>query len=140
MTIPRRKYGNRKCEFEGITFDSRKERDRWIFLRDAQNRGEIEDLERQVTYELIPKITERVTVHLKTKDKEVDRFVQRPVTYTADFRYRFQGETVVEDVKASPKMLPPEYILREKLFRWKYGFKIRRIFSPGEPAGRQKGD
>ena len=48
----------------------------------------------------------------------------------ADFRYNKDGVVVVEDVKISPKMLPPEYILREKMFRYKFGFPIKRVYKP----------
>ena len=42
------KYNAKKVTHQGITFDSKRERDRWLVLCDMQKRGEIFDLERQV--------------------------------------------------------------------------------------------
>ena len=39
---------------------------------------------------------------------------------------------VVEDVKISNYLLPKDYILKEKLFRWKYGFSIKRVYKPND--------
>lgn len=124
------KYGNKRVEWHGISFDSKKEMQRYLALKDAQNKGIISELELQPTFELIPKITEKYIKRLKTKDKECERTVQLPCTYTADFRYNKDGVMVVEDVKISPKMLPPEYVLREKMFRYKFGFPIKRVYKP----------
>lgn len=126
----RRKYGNTKCELNGITFDSKKERDRYIFLKDAESKGVISQLELQPTFELIPKITEQIVKHLKTKDKIEEKFIQHPITYTADFSYVKDDVRVVEDVKASPKpyAIDEVFKLKEKLFRWKFGFSLRRIY------------
>ena len=125
----RPKYGNKKITIpSGEVFDSKREYQRWLVLKEAETKGIISDLEHQPTFELIPKITERYVKHLKTKDKECERVAQLPCTYTADFRYIKDGVAVVEDVKISPKMLPPEYILREKMFRYKFGFPIKRVY------------
>ena len=127
----RPKYGNKKITIpSGEVFDSKREYQRWLILKEAETKGIISDLERQPTFELIPKITEKYIKHLKTKDKECELVTQLPCTYTADFRYNKDGVVVVEDVKISPKMLPPEYILREKMFRYKFGFPIKRVYKP----------
>jgi indolepyruvate ferredoxin oxidoreductase beta subunit len=42
------------------------------------------------------------------------------------------GVMVVEDVKISDYLLPKDYILKEKLFRWKYGFSIKRVYKPND--------
>lgn len=128
------KYGNRKVEYEGMKFDSAREKDRYIFLAKAVERGEIRDLRRQVEYELIPALKEAQEVVLRTKTKIVERVVQRAVVYRADFVYIrvSDGIEVVEDIKISPALLPKEYILKEKLFRWRYGKAIRRVYKAGE--------
>lgn len=125
------KYHNHKVSLNGITFDSKKERDRYIFLKDAESNGIISELELQPTFELIPKITEQIVKHLKTKDKVEEKFIQHPITYTADFAYIKDGVKVVEDVKASPKpyAIDEVFKLKEKLFRWKFGFSLRRIYN-----------
>lgn len=128
------KYGNRKVEFRGDKYDSVRERDRHMFLLGEAAHGVIRDLRRQVEFELIPAITETVEVQLKTKTKQVERVVQRAITYRADFVYVrvSDGVQVVEDIKISPALLPKEYVLKEKMFRWRYGFSIRRVYKPTE--------
>lgn len=130
----RAKYGNRKVTFRGETFDSARERDRYIYLLGCEERGEIMSLRRQVSYELVPEITETVEVQLKTKVKNVERVVQRAVTYRADFEYMrcSDGVMVVEDVKICPALIPKEYVIKEKLFRWRFGFPIRRVYKATE--------
>ena len=128
------KYRNKKVVYEGISFDSKKEMKRYIILKNAQEEGIISDLMLQVKYELIPAVREKYIKHLKTKDKECERTLQLPITYTCDFQYTKNGETIVEDVKASPKSaaLDHVFLLKEKLFRWRYGFAIKRVYNAEE--------
>lgn len=129
-----KKYNNTKVEFDGIKFDSKKEMQRYLALKDAQEKGMISDLKLQVRFELIPAVKEEYVEHLKTKDRIKTRTLQLPITYTCDFLYIKDGETIVEDVKASPKIasLDKSFILKEKLFRWKFGFSIKRIYKPND--------
>lgn len=124
------KYKNKKVSFGNESFDSKKELNRYLVLKDAEKRGVICNLRRQVRYELIPSITEEYIEHLKTKDAIRVRTVQKAITYTADFVYEKDGKEIIEDVKASPKSssLDKSFVLKEKLFRWKYGFPIKRIY------------
>lgn len=131
--LKRAKYGNSKVEYKGEVFDSKRELQRYHVLCQAEADGLISDLERQPKFELIPAIKETYVKHLKTKDKMCERTVQLACSYTADFRYVKDGKVVVEDVKISPKLLPPEYILREKMFRAKFGFPIKRVYKANEP-------
>ena len=128
----KRKYNNRKVSYSGLVFDSAKERDRYIYLLGLEAENVIKGLERQIKFELIPAVRETYIKHLKTKDKELSRTLQRAITYTCDFRYIFQGKEVIEDVKASPKMIPNEYLLKEKIFFWKYGKRIKRVYEAKE--------
>lgn len=130
----RPKYGNTKCSVGSITFDSKKEMQRYLALKEAQKKGAISELTLQPTFELIPKITEKVIKRLKTKDKVEEKFIQHPITYTADFSYVKDGVKVVEDVKASPKpyAIDDVFKLKEKLFRWKFGFSLRRVYNANE--------
>lgn len=132
MRVNRPKYGNKKVTAFGITFDSKKEMQRYLVLKEAQDNGIISDLELQPQFELIPKVTETYVKHLKTKDKECERTVQLPITYKGDFRYVKDGVTVVEDVKASAYMLDPKFLIKEKLFRWKFGFSIKRVYKAND--------
>lgn len=126
------KYGNKKVEYDGYVFDSKKEKDRFVFLKEAEKKGVITNLQRQVKFELLPAIKERYIKQLKTKERECEKTVQLAVTYTADFAYNKDNKYIVEDVKSSPKMLDKVYVLKEKIFRWKYGYSIRRIYKPNE--------
>lgn len=127
------KYKNTKVVFDGEKFDSKKEMNRYIFLLNAQKEGLITNLTRQVKFELIPSIKKQEVIKLKTKDKVVERVVQLAITYTCDFMYYKDGEQVVEDVKPSLSFLPKEFVIKEKIFRWKYGFPIKKVVSPNEP-------
>ena len=48
------KYHNTKVTFGGITFDSKLEADRWAELTMLERLGAIQNLQRQVEYELRP--------------------------------------------------------------------------------------
>lgn len=122
----RSKYGNKKAKAGDLVFDSRKERDRYLKLSLLMKAGEISDLRRQVSYELIPAIYETVEKQMKTKTKMVRRCAQRAVHYVADFVYKDkEGNEVVEDVKGSAKMLTPEFCLKMKLMRHVHGIQIK---------------
>lgn len=127
-----KKYNNTKVEYDGIKFDSKKEMQRYIVLKDAENSGVISNLELQVKYELIPAVREEYIEHLKTKDKVKTRTLQLPITYTCDFQYLKNGVLIVEDVKASPKMLPKEFVLKEKMMFALKGIKIKKVYSAKE--------
>lgn len=81
------KYGNRKHEYQGMKFDSRRELDRWIQLVALQRAGQISELERQVVFLLAPPV--------------VIQGRKRPaLKYIADFVYTdSDGLTITEDVK-----------------------------------------
>lgn len=102
------KYHARKTTVDGITFDSRRESDRYLVLKGMEEDGSIEDLRRQVRYELVPAF-------------DVDGRHYRPVYYVADFVYRKDGREVVEDVKG---MRTDVYRLKSKLFARRYGMNI----------------
>lgn len=128
----RPKYGNKKVTFDGITFDSKREMQRYVVLKEAERKGEITDLELQPKFELVPKMTETYIKHLKTKDKECERTIQHPITYTADFGYTKDGERIIEDVKISPDVLPKELCLKVKLMRYVHGIAVRLVYKANE--------
>lgn len=127
------KYNNKKAEFDCITFDSTKEMKRYIVLKKAQEDGIISDLMLQVKFELIPAVREKYIKHLKTKDKECERTIQLPITYTCDFAYYKDGEYIVSDVKSSPKMLPKEYVLKKKILFALKGILIKEVYNANDP-------
>lgn len=103
------KYHAKKTVVDGMTFDSKREADRYLVLKSMEEDGAIEDLRRQVRYELIPAF-------------DVDGRHYRPVFYVADFVYVEDGKTVVEDVKG---MKTDVYRLKSKLFARRYGMSIK---------------
>lgn len=133
MIKKRPKYGNKKVEYQGKLFDSKREMQRYIVLKEAEEKGLISDLRTQITFELIPSITEEYVEHLKTKDKIKTRVLQRAVTYKADFVYVKNGEEIVEDVKVAKGLIPKEFVLKEKIFFWKYGKRIQLVFNANDP-------
>ena len=108
------KYGNKKVIVDGIAFDSKKEANRWCELKLMEKAGIISDLERQVEYELIP--SQRIN----------GKVVERACAYIADFRYKQNGEVIVEDTK-SPATRTKDYIIKRKLLLWRYGIRIKEV-------------
>jgi hypothetical protein len=132
MKQRRPKYGNSKVEYQGMSFDSKREMQRYIVLKEAEERGLISDLRTQVVFELVPSITEEHVKHLKTKDKIETRVAQRAILYKADFVYKKDGKEVIEDVKVAKGLIPKEFTLKEKLFFWRFGKKIKLVFKPND--------
>ena len=122
------KYHNSKVEYDGYVFDSKREMQAYIRLKDIQSKGLISGLEVHPKWELQPKLTETFVKHLKTKDKVCERVVQGNITYTADFAFDWHGERVVIDVKISKSLLPKEYALKKKMMRYVHGITITEVF------------
>ena len=106
------KYGNRKVERDGIEFDSIKECQRYCELKLMQRAGVISDLQLQVPFELIP--AQRID----------GKVVERAVTYKADFVYKKDGQTVVEDTKG---VRTKEYIMKRKMMLFFHGIRIVEV-------------
>lgn len=125
----RTKYGNRKVSVDGRVFDSRKEARYYLFLKDAERKGEISDLRMQVPYEIVPAIYEDEVVHLKTKDKIVKRCVQKAVHYVADFVYHDNatGREEVVDVKGGQATKTDVYRLKKKMMLAFNGIAITEV-------------
>lgn len=105
----RSKYHAKRTSVDGITFDSKREADRYLVLKSMEEDGTIEDLRRQVRYELVPAF-------------DMDGKHYRAVYYVADFVYRENGHEVIEDVKG---MKTDVYRLKNKLFARRYGKVIK---------------
>ena len=131
FNIPKKgnKYKNEKVEFDGIKFDSKRERDRYMVLKDAERRGVISELKCQPKFTLIPAQYHEEEKQLKTKVKMVKKCDFLAITYTGDFQYVKDGKTIVEDVKG---MVTPEYKLKEKMMAYFHHIIIRRIKKPNE--------
>lgn len=136
MTRSKQKYGNKKVTIDGIEFDSKKEGERYLVLKKAQEDGIISELTLQPKWEVLPAKKEivRVEKQLKTKVKviEKERTLMLPIHYTADFSYIKDGQMVVEDVKSTPKLLSRDVPLRLKLMKYFHGIDVRLVYNAND--------
>ena len=117
--VKKPKYRNRKAEYydpglkDTITFDSEKERNYYLILKDRERRGEIIDLNRQVEIEIQPGFI------LPSGEKI------RPITYRADFTYydNIDSSVHIIDVKGYKTEI---YKLKKKLLAYK-GYYIEEV-------------
>lgn len=122
------KYNNKKSTLDGITFDSRKEANRYRELKLLEKAGKISHLRLQVKFQLIPPqyetTAERYTKGPKKGQYKRGKLLERECAYIADFVYYdfLANELVVEDTKG---MRTKDYIIKRKLMLHKYGIKIR---------------
>ena len=105
------KYHARKVSVDGITFDSKKEARRWSELKLMESAGINTDLQRQVTFQLLP-------------SQKGEGRTERPVKYVADYVYQENGKTVVEDTKG---MKTKDYILKRKMMLFVHGITIKEV-------------
>lgn len=103
------KYHNEKMQYDGRTFDSKWEMERYCELKLLEKAGRIKDLKCQERFVLIEKSTEH-----------------RETAYVADFTYYENGKLVVEDCK-SKITKTSTYQIKKKLMFERYGIKIREI-------------
>ena len=118
-----RKFKNKKMITAEGVFDSKFEWEYWLELKERETRGEISNLQRQVSFELIPRQSAMVEVQLKTKTKLKEVFYEHPVFYIADFVYNEGEKRIIIDCKG---FSTPDYIIKRKLMRWK-GMPITEI-------------
>ena len=109
------KYGAKKTEINGIVFDSKKEAKRYLQLLDMVAIGQIDNLRRQVAYELIP-----------SQRDDAGHVVERACVYKADFVYtdKDTGTEIVEDTKG---VRTDAYIIKRKLMLEKYGIRVKEV-------------
>ena len=130
------KWHNTPCEYNGIKFDSHKERDRYIFLKSLQDKGVISELKCQPRFTICPEVYEEREVTYETKKLKVQKTVVKKVKianaryYYADFQYVFNGNTIVEDVKSDPKNLTDLYLTKKDLVRYFYRIEVIEIYNP----------
>lgn len=105
----RQKYGNQKTDYNGVTFDSKKELKKWQELQLLEKSGLISDLQRQVAFPLI------------VNGRHVGRF-------TADYTWIEDGQKVVADAKSAPTRKETAYRLRKRVFEAQYApLTIREV-------------
>lgn len=105
------KYHNLKVTIDGIKFDSKKESERYVFLKQKEALGQIENLQCHVTFPV------RYDGALLFR-------------YIADFMYDKDGESVVEDVKGSAWTVTPVFKLKKRILAAMMNVHVREIFDP----------
>lgn len=105
------KYHNVKTTISGITFDSKKEADRYIVLKAMEKVGTIQNLRLQVPFEL-------------SKPYKIAGKTVKGTKYIADFVYELNGKLVVEDVKG---VKTAAYRIKRNWMHEKYGIVIREV-------------
>jgi hypothetical protein len=107
------KYRNEKVKYDGRTFDSQKECQRYMDLKLLERAGEIKDLRLQYKFVLQP--------GYEFQGKKI-----REITYIADFVYWDvkKGYMIVEDVKGYRTEI---YKIKKKMFEFKYGIPIHEV-------------
>lgn len=125
------KFGAKKVTYRGIKFDSRYERDRYIFLSSQQRKGKISGLRLQQGFVLITRTTKLVPKQLKTKVRYDRVVVEQDAEYHCDFVY-FEGDNVIcEEFKSEETSKLADYVLRRKLM-------VKKIYAHNERDGRRK--
>lgn len=90
------KHHNQKVELDGHTFDSKKEANHYLDLREQQRAGQISELRCQVPFPIVVN-----GIHI--------------CDYKADFVYVRNGVRVIEDVKSKHTRKLADYRLKNKL-------------------------
>ncbi len=114
------KYHAKHTTLNGEKFDSKKDANRGSELQLLQHGGAIRNLQRQVSFELIPTIREPDTTGPRG-GRYPGKVIEYPVRYVADFVYERDGKTIVEDTKG---VKTPDYIIKRKLMLWRHGIRI----------------
>lgn len=96
-----------------MKFDSRREFERWLELKQLERAGKVMGLERQKAFVLIDKSE-----------------YGRQIVYKCDFSYldASSGAKIVEDVKSPITQKNPVYRLKKRLLAERYGIVIREVF------------
>lgn len=110
LQVKKNKFNAQKVEIDGLTFDSKKEANRYCELKLLERAGVIHELKTQVFFELIP-----------SNKKE------RGVAYVADFTYFENGQYIVEDTKSPATRKIASYIIKRKLMLERYGIEINEV-------------
>ena len=124
------KFNAKKIIFNGITFDSKKECERYKQLKILESKGEITNLELQKKFVLIPKQEMEYDENLKSGKIKTKRMtIEREVSYVADFYYKDkEGKEVVEDVKGCKFGAAYNiFVLKRKMMLYFYGIQIKEI-------------
>lgn len=105
----------------------KKEYRRFCELLLLERAGAITELKRQVEFELIPAQREPDTVGVRGGVKR-GKTLELAVKYVADFVYKENGKTVVEDVKGYKKgQAYALFTVKRKLMLYKYNIRVKEV-------------
>jgi hypothetical protein len=105
------KYGNKKTIVGCMIFDSKREASRWGDLLLLERAGHIQELKRQVKYELAPSVK-----------FEGAKRAQPPLRLIVDFAYIEGGARVLEDVKG---VVTTAFTIKRHLLKHLTGLDVR---------------
>lgn len=105
------KYKNKKVVYKDMKFDSKKEYLRYLVLEDMQRKGEINGLQTQVPFILVPPFQLNGKKYKGTK-------------YIADFVYKKDGKVIVEDTKG---YCTDVYKIKRKLMAYIHKIEIKEV-------------
>lgn len=112
----RSKFFSKKVTVEGITFDSKKEGEYYLRLKELEKKGTIKDLELQKEYVLQDKF-------------KINNKTRREIKYKADFKYitTEDNKMHVVDVKSPYTAKDKVYRMKKKMFEYRYGIELEEI-------------
>lgn len=110
------KFFSKKVEIEGIMFDSKKEGQKYLELKELEKKGIIKDLELQKEYIL----QDKFKINGKTR---------REIRYKTDFTFITTKDGVFHaiDVKSPYTAKDKVYRIKKKLFEKRYGIELEEI-------------
>jgi hypothetical protein len=122
------KYKNKKIEYDGIVFDSKKEMKRFQELKLLEKAGAITELRRQVKYILIPAQYETYERYGKNGNRLKDgrRCIEKECSYIADFTY-WDVKKCIDVVEDTKGFRTTDYVIKRKLMLYVHGIKIKEI-------------
>lgn len=112
------KLRNKEIIVDGIKFQSKREAHRYTELKQLERAGYISDLELQKTFELIP------------AQYKNGKCVERACKYIADFVYKQDGETIVEDSKGyrNPSSATyAKFVIKRKLMLYIHNIVVKEV-------------
>lgn len=110
------KYRNRKVIQGDQVFDSAKEARRWAVLEQMQSAGQIQELRRQVAFELAPAV--KLMGENRTKPA---------LRYVSDFTYLRDGKRTIEDIKSPATRKLAIYRAKAHLMKTVLGLDIHEV-------------
>ena len=109
------KYGNKICNYDGFKFHSIRERNRYIVLKEKQDKGQIKDLRMQVAFVLAAAV-------------ELDGRKRPALKYVADFVYDdVTSSNTIRVVEDSKGFRTADYRIKRHLMMSVHGIEVKEV-------------